>query len=173
MSFQTRQWRQWVHERFAWDHDVYNFVFTCCSKRMRNCRRSWKKSDNRLQRKRLTLTNTYRKWAVVLTIILNNTLWYWFPHFRHTIFGHTIISALTVFFVWPVVAEAALCTDRLLCVNGMTCPFLSERNPLWTAANLTSGHFFFQNNRPARFSTLMLLSSIALSPCSLWYLSRM
>ena len=173
MSFQTRQWRQWVHERFAWEHDVYNFVITCCSKRMRNCRRSWKKSDNRLQRKRLTLTNTYRKWAVVLTIILNNTLSYWFPHFRHTIFGHTIISALTVFFVWPVVAEAALCTDRLLCVNGMTCPFLSERNPLWTAANLTSGHFFFQNNRPARFSTLMLLSSIALSPCSLWYLSRM
>ena len=41
-------------------------------------------------------------------------------------------------------------------LHGMTFPFLSDRNPLWTHSNQTSGHFFFQNNRTAMFSVQWL-----------------
>ena len=36
--------------------------------------------------------------------------------------------------------------------HGMTFPFLSDRNSLWTASSHTSGRFFFHNTRPAMFS---------------------
>ena len=39
-------------------------------------------------------------------------------------------------------------------LHGITFPFLSDRNPLWTLLNLASRHFFFQNNRSAMFFAL-------------------
>ena len=41
-------------------------------------------------------------------------------------------------------------------MDGMTFPFLPNRNPLWTPSNLTARHFFFPDKikRPSMFSTL-------------------
>ena len=49
--------------------------------------------------------------------------------------------------------------------SGYLEPFFSDRNALWTPSNLTSGHFFLQNNTPAMFSAPRCYISSTESPC--------
>ena len=51
-------------------------------------------------------------------------------------------------------------------LHGMTFPFLSDRNPLWTHSGQTLRHFFSQHYRPAMFSVLLSssVSSLSLLP---------
>ena len=57
-------------------------------------------------------------------------------------------------------------------LGGMTFPFLSDRNPLWTPSNPTLKHFFFKNNRPTTLSLshCCFFFDIEASPCDLFEL---
>ena len=56
-------------------------------------------------------------------------------------------------------------------LRGMTFPFLSDRNPLWTPSHQTWRHFFSQNCRPAMFSILCWCLHLSLHLCLLPVLS--
>jgi len=56
-------------------------------------------------------------------------------------------------------------------LRGMTFPFLSDRNPLWTPSHQTWRHFFSQNCRPATFSILCWCLHLSLHLCLLPVLS--
>ena len=89
-----------------------------------------------------------------------SVLWFLFTH-------HPVLSALlpaSRFLApdFPLLVPSSFLSSVPL--HGMTFPFLSDRNPLLTPSDQTSGQFFSQNYRPAMFSISCCSLQLSLHP---------